>query len=253
MPADASAAQYTQEYLQQYYAAYQYQQPPAPPPVATSVPQNPSLYNNPTPYEYTNHPLPSHPHQIPPNTISNKESPHSSPMDWSSVEPSPKQQCISSLETNYPGGRIGRETDRSQPVSHPSAAPHSHNSQRPQIPRNEHSTQASHSQNDKPQRPEVDTRKQNFENNKQRNLCKKFCSNTVIKVVELYNREEKIDKEEFKRICRKLTHAVLEKEERNDYVISEVTGLKIQKFVDQYFCSNAKFKTHPRVQKLKQK
>jgi len=78
-------------------------------------------------------------------------------------------------------------------------------------------------------------------------------TDVVVKEVTRYNKAEKLDKEDFKKICRKLTHQILEKEEKNDFRIGSSTEVKIRKFVDGYFTSHASFQNHPRVRKMKKK
>jgi len=193
-----------------------------------------------------------------------KSDSRASSMDWAVMEPSPKRQrtSVSPEPPKVSGTKASSEPPSPTRSREPSPKQQSKiksspRSPLPLLPVKGLESPEHKSPKPKSEKVKIHSSKRNTSssdtNSKQRNLCKKFCSDTVIKIVTLYNRDEKLEKEEFKRICRKLTHAVLEKEARNNYVISEATGVKIHKFVDQYFCSNQKYKSHPRVRKLKKK
>lgn len=86
-----------------------------------------------------------------------------------------------------------------------------------------------------------------------RRRFKKYCTDLVVRAVTTYNKSGKLEKDDFKKICRKLSHQILEKEDRNDFVIGTQTETKIKKFVDGYFASLPAFQNHPRVLKLKKR
>ena len=48
--------------------------------------------------------------------------------------------------------------------------------------------------------------------------------------------------EDFKQVCRNLTHKILEKEERNNYDISQFSADKVKKFMDDYLEKKGKKK-----------
>mmetsp|Transcript_43162 Transcript_43162/g.66320 ORF Transcript_43162/g.66320 Transcript_43162/m.66320 type:complete len:892 (-) Transcript_43162:3013-5688(-) len=195
---------------------------------------------------------------------SSQENLKSSRTDWAPHEPSPKRQKVSpeqdssaaaSKKDSSPKKDFPVSPDSPLPVLPPKREDTGYQSPSDDFfqgykPGGSRQGNRSRKRNKK---PKPDPEPVEDPSDSQRNLCKKFCTNAVIKVVNLFNREEKIEKEEFKKICRKLAHQVLEKEERNNFVISEATGAKIHKFVDDFFCREPKFSSHPRVLKLKNK
>lgn len=78
-----------------------------------------------------------------------------------------------------------------------------------------------------------------------RKSFKKYSSKIIVANVTKYNKEEALAKDAFKNMCRKLTHIVMEKEKKNNFLITHKTETMLVKLVDSHM--KAKFPKHKRV------